>query len=323
MAPQVVQEVMDWLFGKRSKKNKFYGNTSWAIGRPGTRRERAYDRLLPEQDNTLDTITTPLGQKKKVIDFDDGSSMDDRAIKQKAPSIETKSSSDNRFTELESMDIDDSSFLEEEEVDDQSITDIRNKLSKLEYSDIDDKPPLKEEKLDKKKTPDDDDRYYVDEITGLKRILRFDDKTSKENESATKPITSGINAGKSPVGEMAPDKTSIKTTKSETPNPAVLKIVGKTPEPPKTSKIPEIPKKTIFQEINKEGDMDNTHYVARDENESDLVRQLHPNCNVIIPSDYDDALEEIKTCPLDCPYKALEYTELDQKSLRERIKQIL
>lgn len=72
--------------------------------------------------------------------------------------------------------------------------------------------------------------------------------------------------------------------------------------------------------IYKEGHMDGTHYVARNEGESSILRQLHPSCDIMIPSDYNAAIEEIRTCPLNCPYKALEFAELDQKTLRSRPK---
>jgi len=82
-----------------------------------------------------------------------------------------------------------------------------------------------------------------------------------------------------------------------------------------TSKIIKIPSD---REIHKEGYMDRMYYVARNEMESSLVRRMHPDCNVIIPSDYDKAIGEIITCPLNCPYRALEFAEIDQKMLRSR-----
>jgi len=84
----------------------------------------------------------------------------------------------------------------------------------------------------------------------------------------------------------------------------------------------EVPSKIIKipsdREIYKEGYMDRMYYVARNEMESSLVRRMHPDCNVIIPSDYDKAIGEIITCPLNCPYRALEFAEIDQKMLRSR-----
>ena len=65
--------------------------------------------------------------------------------------------------------------------------------------------------------------------------------------------------------------------------------------------------------------MSDTHFIAHNENESNLVQRMHPDCRVMVPDDYDGAIEEIMTCPLECPYKVMELTEVDQKTLRNRL----
>ena len=74
-------------------------------------------------------------------------------------------------------------------------------------------------------------------------------------------------------------------------------------------------------EIYKEARMDG-NYVARDDNEAGLIRLVHPECNVIIPPKYDDALGTIVNCPLTCPYRIVNfsYSELDQEGLRKQHK---
>lgn len=81
------------------------------------------------------------------------------------------------------------------------------------------------------------------------------------------------------------------------------------------SRIPVAP---IYHETDEEEEMGDSYYIARNDSESIVVRQMHPDCKVMIPSDYPTALDEIKTCPLDCPYRALEVAEIDQKALRNR-----
>ena len=134
-----------------------------------------------------------------------------------------------------------------------------------------------------------------------------------EEKGAAEQIISDIDSGISPKGEMAPDQVSpdrsdVSFIEKEAPG-----VVG----PEITVKMTEV---TRDREVYKEGDMNNMHYVARDDNESNLVQRLHPGCNVMIPADYEAAIEEIKTCPLDCPYRALEFAELDQRTLRSRRK---
>ncbi|MFC1925194.1 hypothetical protein ACFLW2_00680 [Chloroflexota bacterium] len=304
MSPQIVQNVVDWIFGRRSKNNKYYGNRDmWSIpGYGSSGRRRANDRILPDKSGEADMGRGPVGQKQKVIDFDDGSSIDEGAADQEWEGI------GGGFDMIE----------EEEAVAEQRGSGIIDESYMGEWSvdeklpDIDSEPGMKEEKAAKQKVPGIGDKSYVDEVTGI-RVLRFNDTSpAKETEAAeaAEQILSDINDNTSLAEEITPDQIiNIPVTEEQTLIPEVLEVSEVTDY---TSELP------MSQEIYKEEDMSDAYYVARDNSESGLVKQLHPDCSVMIPADYDGAIDEIKTCPLDCPYKALELAEVDQKGLRSR-----
>ena len=59
------------------------------------------------------------------------------------------------------------------------------------------------------------------------------------------------------------------------------------------------------------------NYVARDEDEAKLIQTWRPDCNLIVPRDYDEALEIITECPLTCPYRAVSITFTDRRQERK------
>ncbi len=54
-----------------------------------------------------------------------------------------------------------------------------------------------------------------------------------------------------------------------------------------------------------------SNYVARDEDEAKLIRTWRPDCDLLIPHDYEEAIEIITECPLPCPYRAVNITFTD------------
>lgn len=294
MAPQIVQDVIDWIFGKRRRKNWLNGNrASWSVpgyGPSGSRSRRASDRLLPDIKSDADTGRGPVGQRQKVVDFEDRSSIDEDAADHEL------AGAGGEFT-----------MIEEEGAAEHEVSDVDDELL-----DIGDESSMKEEEAFEQKAPDLGDKSYVDEITGI-RVLRFVDESPAKMEVAAEQRVPDRDSDVSPAvemdpGEISPDISTVPFTEKETPSTTDFKVA---------SEMPVIP---MDQAIYKEGQMSDTYYIARDNSESSLVRQLHPECSVMIPADYDTAIEEIKTCPLDCPYKALELAEIDQKMLRTRIK---
>lgn len=171
----------------------------------------------------------------------------------------------------------------------------------------------------------------IEEVATKQMVPDISGESYMGEEKSAGPVLPGV-AGESPVMEEVAAKQIVIDTKGKslagegTPGQIGTKIDGvslkarwdPSQESPKVaSKSAKIP---WDQEIHKEGHMDSTHYVARNEGESSIVRRLHPECNIIIPSDYHGAIEEIRACPLDCPYKVLEFAEIDQKALRNRPK---
>jgi len=71
-------------------------------------------------------------------------------------------------------------------------------------------------------------------------------------------------------------------------------------------------KKEVYKEAGMYG-----NYVARDDSEAKILRLVHPDCNLIIPPDYEEAINIVIRCPLTCPYRALLFAELDQEALRK------
>jgi len=124
-----------------------------------------------------------------------------------------------------------------------------------------------------------------------------------------------------PVSEEVESETPVE---EEAPVPVSAKVGNITPVVKKAPALvsTEVADRVVIprqQETYKEGHMDG-NYVVRNDNEAKVIQMLHPDCKCIIPTDYEGAIETVTGCPLACPYRTVEFAELDQDMLRKRTK---
>lgn len=178
----------------------------------------------------------------------------------------------------------------------QTVNDVNEKLLVVEED-------------DHKELPDNIDKTPVKKKKAGPHIVSFMIEGNRESPEQKPPgIESSLpSAGAISSGQISSDSgISAFPAEEETSGSTSSEIKSK------------IPVKPIDHRNYEEGEMGDEYYVARNDSESIVVRKMHPECKVIIPSDYSTALNEIKTCPLDCPYKVIEVAEIDQITLRKR-----
>ncbi len=152
-----------------------------------------------------------------------------------------------------------------------------------------------------------------------------------ERETAA-PVTTSTSsmarAERATAAPMTASTSSLAPAERATAAPVASRISSVAPDerkaPSAVMPTPEVAKEVVItreKEVYKEGPMDG-NYVARDEDEAKLIQTWRPDCSLIIPPDYDEAIEIITECPLTCPYRAVSitFTELDQDELRKRPK---
>lgn len=127
---------------------------------------------MQKRDNRHDIAEGPTGQIPKVINFDDGLSIDDDAVEQSFADIDD---TDQELQDTDSgfslVDDDDDSKQGFSDIYDKSFLD--EKPGDKETLEIIDESSFNKKSDSEEKMPDIDDKYYVDEITGIGSVKYF------------------------------------------------------------------------------------------------------------------------------------------------------